>query len=264
MVEKGTNSNKNEANEAKEKEISIREKNVSKNKTYEKDLYAPVRDYLINQGWDVKGEVKYCDVAAVKEDILLVVEMKTSLNLDVILQAAIRQRTADIVYVAVPKKSRVLFTKRWKNILYLLRRLEIGLLLVDLKFESPRVEEVIKPEPFSRERSRKLSVKRRNMLLKEFSARYGDYNTGGISGEKLVTAYRELALHIAALLEKNGSLSIRELRELGTDDKKTAGVLQKNFYGWFQRVDRGVYELSEKGKKEIEEYRDIIEHNNML
>ena len=196
-MEKGTNSNKNQA-----KEISIEEKNVRKNKTYEKDLYAPVRDYLINQGWDVKGEVKYCDVAAVKEDILLVVEMKTSLNLDVILQAAIRQRTADIVYVAVPKKSRVLFTKRWKNILYLLRRLEIGLLLVDLKFESPKVEEALKPEPFNRERSRKLSVKRRNMILKEFGARYGDYNTGGVTGEKLVTAYRELALHIAALLEK--------------------------------------------------------------
>ena len=40
------------------------------------------------------------------------------------------------------------------------------------------------------------------MILKEFGARYGDYNTGGVTGEKLVTAYRELALHIAALLEK--------------------------------------------------------------
>ena len=230
------------------------------NKIYEKDLYAPVRDYLLQQGWNVKGEVKYCDVAAVKDDTFLVVEMKTSLNLDVILQAAIRQRTADVVYISVPKNSRILFTKRWKNILYLLRRLEVGLLLVDMKFESPRVEEALKPEPFSREMSRRLSGKRKNMILKEFNARYGDYNTGGVTGEKLVTAYRELALHIAALLEKNGKLSIKQLEALGTDEKKTARVLQDNFYEWFQRVSRGVYELSKKGKEEIEAYRDIIEY----
>jgi len=270
-------------------------KGMDKNKIYEKELYVPVRNYLIQQGWDVKGEVKYCDVAAVKDDIFLVVEMKTSLNLDVILQAAIRQRTADIVYIAVPKNSRILFTKRWKNILYLLRRLEVGLLLVDLKFKSHitgeakiekaaadkqkannagggdiklentgddkvKVEEVLEPKPFSRDMSRRLSGKKRNLMLKEFNARYGDYNTGGVSGERLVTAYRELALQIAALLERNGRLSIKELKALGTDNKKTAKLLQDNFYGWFQRVSRAVYELSEKGKEEIEEYREIIEY----
>ena len=232
----------------------------SSDKILEKDLYEPVRDYFKEKGWDVKGEVKYCDVAAVKDDYFLVVEMKTSLNLDVILQASIRQRTADIVYIAVPKKSKAIRTKRWKNICYLLRRLEIGLLVVDLKIKFPRIEEALKPEPFNRDISRRLSSKRKNMILKEFNARYGDYNTGGVTGEKLVTAYREKALHIAALLEKNERLSIKELRALGTDKKKTAKVLQDNFYGWFRRVSRGVYELDEKGKAEICEFRDIINY----
>lgn len=244
------------------KGINIADKNKDgvNNKIFEKDLYVPIRDFLREHGWDVKGEVKNCDVAALKEELLLVVEMKTSLNLDVILQASIRQKTADITYIAVPKKARTLSTKRWKNILQLLKRLEMGLFLVDFKFSVPRVEQALKAETFSLDKIRKSSSKRKDIILKEFNNRYGDYNTGGVNREKIVTAYREIALHIAALLEKDGMHSIRELVALGTDKKKTSKVLQDNFYGWFQRVSRGVYELSEKGKKEIKVYKDIMEH----
>jgi len=87
-----------------------------KKEIMEEDLYAPVKNYLTKLGYDVKGEVQNCDVTALKGETLLVVEMKKTLNLDVILQAALRQRVADIVYIAVPKKGRVLFTKRWRDI----------------------------------------------------------------------------------------------------------------------------------------------------
>lgn len=226
-------------------------------KILEKDLYAPVRDYLIRQGYEVKGEVRHCDVSALKDDTLLVVEMKTSLNLDVILQATLRQRMADIVYIAVPKKGKVLFTSRWNNICHLLRRLEIGLLLVSFRGNSSIVEEALSPQPFSREMSTRLAGKKRKLVLEEFSGRQGDYNIGGCTKKKLVTVYREKSIHIAALLEAHGPLSIKALRDMGTDSKKTASILQDNHYDWFDRASRGVYELSDKGKKEINDYREL-------
>lgn len=45
----------------------------------EEDLYAPVRDYLTERGFSVKGEVEHCDIAAVKGETLPVVEMKLTL-----------------------------------------------------------------------------------------------------------------------------------------------------------------------------------------
>lgn len=36
-------------------------------KLLESDLYGPVRSYLEGLGYDVKGEVKDCDVAAVRD-----------------------------------------------------------------------------------------------------------------------------------------------------------------------------------------------------
>jgi len=226
----------------------------------ERDLYAPVKDYLVSRGYSVKGEVEHCDIVAVKGDTLLAVEMKLTLNLDVILQAVLRQRIADLVYIAVPKKGKLLFTKRWKNICHLLRRLEIGLLLVSIRGERFLVEEALDAKPFSREVSRAVSGRKRTSLIKEFEARNGDHNTGGSTGKKIITSYRENAIHIAVLLKKNGQLSIKQLKELGTDEKKTGAILRDNYYGWFDRVGRGVYTLSEKGAEEIEfdEYKSLV------
>ncbi|NLM61516.1 MAG: hypothetical protein GX193_05505, partial [Clostridiales bacterium] len=37
-------------------------------------------------------------------------------------------------------------------------------------------------------------------------------------------------------------------------------ILRDNYYGWFDRVGRGVYTLSEKGAEEIEfdEYKSLV------
>ncbi|HHV29987.1 MAG TPA: hypothetical protein GXX73_10430 [Clostridium sp.] len=224
-------------------------------KLLEEDLYKPVKDYLVGLGYDVKGEVRHCDVSAVKGDIFLVVEMKTTLNLDVILQAVLRQRIADIVYIAIPKKGKALFTRRWKNICHLLRRLELGLLLVSFRQDKAFVEEAIRPEPFSREKSINLSSRKRKLVLEEFSKRHGDYNVGGCTRKKLITVYREKALQIAVFLEANGPLSIKQLKDMGADPDKAAAILQDNYYAWFERVSRGVYRLTDRGREEIANYR---------
>lgn len=230
-----------------------------KKELYEEELYEPIKAYLCEGGFEVKGEVKSCDVTAVMGDIVLVVEMKTTLNLDVILQAAQRQKIADIVYVAVPRKSKTMRTKRWKNICHLLRRLEIGLLLVSFSGKNALVQEALKPEVFSREMSKKLSTKKRKEVLNEFYSRNGDFNKGGSTRKKLITAYREKAIFIAVLLKDNGALTIKQLKEFGSDENKTSSILQNNHYGWFERVSRGKYNISQKGMKDLNDFDKVIE-----
>lgn len=235
-----------------------------KNKFREEDFYIPIRNHLTGLGYTVRSEVSHCDVAAVKDDELVIVEMKKSLNLEVIIQAVLRQRMADKVYIAVPKPGRGILTKRWKNICHLLRRLEIGLILVSSVREDS-VDVQFEPGVFDRNTSIRLGKRKRGRLVYEFNERHGDYNTGGSTGKKLVTAYREKSIHIACCLEKYGELSPKQLRLLGTDDKKTLDILGDNHYGWFERVSRGIYRLTEKGKQEIYNfselagyYRDLI------
>ena len=56
---------------------------------------------------------------------------------------------------------------------------------------------------------------------------------------------------------ENGCKTIPELRNK-TGVQNTASILQKNFYGWFSRLDRGVYELSPTGIQSSKEYAHII------
>ena len=79
----------------------------------ESDLYGPVRDYLENLGYQVKGEVKDCDIAALRDGELIVVELKRGFTLELIYQALDRQRVADGVYVAVPLPRRRSMSRIW-------------------------------------------------------------------------------------------------------------------------------------------------------
>lgn len=45
-------------------------------KIKESDLYQPIKEYLDSLGYDTKGEVKDCDITAIKDDELIVVELK--------------------------------------------------------------------------------------------------------------------------------------------------------------------------------------------
>lgn len=230
----------------------------------EEDLYKPIYNYLCELGYVVRSEVNHCDIAAVKGEQLLVVEMKKSLNLEVILQATLRQKLADLVYIAVPKPGRDLYSKRWKNLSYLLKRLQLGLMVVSLKEDCSYAEVVFEPEAFDMIRSKKQSKKKKQQLIKEFEARYGDFNTGGCTGKKLVTAYREMAVHIACCLIKYGPLKPKALRKLGTDEKKTTTILRNNHYGWFENISRGLYGINEKGQQEVKVYGELYRYYTSL
>ncbi|HET6486896.1 MAG TPA: DUF2161 family putative PD-(D/E)XK-type phosphodiesterase [Spirochaetia bacterium] len=216
----------------------------------EADLAAPLYQYLSGLGYTVRSEVKDCDIAAVKGEDLLIVELKKSLSLSLIVQAAQRQRVTDLVYVAVPRPSnKWAWWQESRGVRHLLRRLEIGLILVSLDPERPPVEVVSHPAPFQRRKR----PKSRRAVLTEISGRTADFNRAGSNRRKLVTAYRESAIRIACCLAARGNLSPAELRRMGTGDK-TQSILHFNAYGWFERVERGVYALTAQGRAELEDY----------
>ncbi|QWB96254.1 hypothetical protein KHQ89_02105 [Mycoplasmatota bacterium] len=97
----------------------------------ETELYEPVKQLLIDQGFNVKAEIKNIDIFGVKENHVIAVELKTKLSIKLIYQAIDRQKVADQVYIALPKTSVKTRSSSFKNLLYLLRRLELGLIIVD-------------------------------------------------------------------------------------------------------------------------------------
>lgn len=225
-------------------------------KLYEADLYEPIRKHFIKQGYRVNGEVHDCDLTAVKDDVLIIVELKLNLNIDLLLQATRRQRLTDLVYIAIPKPKRIT-RKRWNDITQLIQRLELGLIIVSFAGNRKKVEFKIHPEPYKRMTSK--NTRKKAALIKEIEGRSADYNIGGSSKTKIMTAYKENCIQIACYLEKLGQMSPKALVALGTGNK-TPLILQKNYYKWFERVERGIYVITEQGKSELEDYPELVEY----
>ncbi|NUM54844.1 MAG: hypothetical protein HUU46_14455 [Candidatus Hydrogenedentes bacterium] len=219
----------------------------------EADLYPPLRDYLEAIGYTVRAEVNGCDVAATRGDELIVIELKRTLNVSLLVQAVERQRATDSVYIAIPRPKGGAWTRQWRGVRRLLRRLEVGLIFIAPRSRIRRVEIVLQPEPSQRRKQNKV----RRSMLEEMTGRSGDYNTGGSSRRKLVTAYREAALRIALKLAESGPMTTRALRALGTGPRTTP-ILYDNVYGWFQRVALGTYALTEKGRNALVEYAELV------
>jgi hypothetical protein len=215
----------------------------------EADLYQPIKRFLVAQGYTVRGEVNHCDIAASKGDDLVVIELKRAFGTALLVQATKRQRMADSVYVAVPRPRA---PGSWHDKRHLLRRLELGLIWVSFGRKEPRVEIVFHPVPFQRQKRKRAKI----AVLTEMNGRSGDFNVGGTHSRKLVTAYRENAIHIACLLETLGPLTPAQLRAHGTGPK-TQSILYSDFYGWFERVARGVYALRPQGRAALKSYSRI-------
>lgn len=225
-------------------------------KLYEADLYEPIRKHFIKQGYRVNGEVHDCDLTAVKDEELIIVELKLNLNIDLLLQATRRQRLTDLVYIAIPKPKRI-SRKRWNDIIQLVKRLELGLIIVSFAGNRKRIEFKVHPEPYKRMSSK--NTRKKAALIKEIEGRSADYNVGGSSKSKIMTAYKENCIQIACYLEKLGQMSPKALAALGTGEK-TPSILQKNYYKWFERVERGIYVITEQGKSDLKDYPELVEY----
>lgn len=199
----------------------------------------------------MRSEVRGCDITAVKDDELVVVECKTTLSLKLIYQGVERQESADSVYLAIPvypdKK-----IPHYRHLARLLKRLELGLITVTFLKTKKKVDVLIHPKEWKKRRAKK----KRMAIIREMEGRSGNYNTGG-SRSKIMTAYKENALLIAHHLAKGGAQSSPQLKKLGTGDK-TYTILYKNFYGWFEKERKGVYNLTSQGHKALDEHKELI------
>ncbi len=225
----------------------------------ETDLYQPIYDYLTHAGYRVRSEVVDCDITAIKGDELIIVELKCSFNLELLIQGTLRQKLADSVYVAVPKPKRGIINQRWKSVHHLLRRLELGLIFVSFTTKTPTIEIALDPAPFDRYKSIQQAKRKRMHVIKESEDRIADYNVGGSKGRKLMTAYRESAIQVATLLSLHEQLSPKSLQQKGASIK-TPAILQDNHYGWFERVSRGVYRLSDQGNQALLEFPALVQY----
>ena len=221
----------------------------------ETQLYEPVKQLLVSLGYRVRAEVQSCDVVGLRGQELVVVELKRNLSFDLLAQAVERQSRADMVYLAVPEPARGFSSSKWKRVKRLLCRLDIGLILVSFKTHPPFARLVLHPMPSTGRRSNK----RKTSIINEVSARTRNENQGGTTRTKLMTAYRENALQIACYIKVLGPMTPAQLRSLGTGPK-THSILYKNFYGWFHRPSRGIYDITPKAEREMAGFPGLVRH----
>lgn len=215
-------------------------------------MYKPLVSWLTEQGFCSRSEVNHCDVIATRGDELIIIELKCRFGIELLAQAVKRQEMCDSVYVAVPRPEKKNHNDVWKRNRRLLRRLELGLLFINVT--PPLVEVVSHPIPWVKKRN----LKGRRAVLKEISGRSGDYNVGGCTRKKIVTAYREMAIQIAVCLNARGTLSPKALRMMGCSDK-SRDILARDVYGWFDHVGRALYAIRPAGKCALLEYGELTQ-----
>jgi hypothetical protein len=208
----------------------------------ESDLYRPVKSLLEGQGYVVKGEVRGCDVVAVRGgEPPVVVELKRTFGLALLLQGVDRLSLTDLVYLAVGQ-----WPRRMKDVRKLCRRLGLGFIVVS----GDKADIVLDPVPYKPRQNKRKAGR----MLGEHARRVGDPNLGGQAMRApLMTAYRQQALRCAELLAANGPMKVSALRA-ACDAPKAASILQADVYGWFERVERGIYAITPKGLEGLHQF----------
>lgn len=218
----------------------------------EADLYLPVKTLLETQGYTVKSEIGAADVVALRgaEDPLIV-ELKLSFSLTLFHQAVARLSITDAVYIAVAHKPGKRFASAVKANVKLARRLGLGVMVV--RPSDGLVTVKCDPGPYIPRKSKP----RQTRLLREFARRVGDPNTGGQLRSGLVTAYRQDAIKLALYLyEAGASKGAHVARETGV--AQATRMMRDDHYGWFEKIETGIYGLSDTGAKAAREAGETL------
>jgi hypothetical protein len=216
----------------------------------ETDLYRPIKAHLERLGLEVKGEVCGCDFVALSDassEIVVIGEMKRSFTLELVLQAVDRTSACDEIWLAVGASKRGRGRENDARVKKLCRFLGFGLLTVSAE---GRIDVVTEPAPWKPRRD----AKRRSRIVEEHRRRRGDPVLGGSTRTPQMTAYRQQALAVASALAGKPSRP-RDLRPLAPDSAK---ILQGNVYGWFERIERGVYGLTASGRGALVKWADHV------
>jgi hypothetical protein len=222
------------------------------NTSRETDLYGPVKTFLEGQGYVVKSEVGSADVVAVRGgEAPVIVELKLGFSLTLVHQCVSRLSMTDDVYMAVATGKGKPFAKSLKNMTKLCRRLGLGLITVRLKDELVQVH--CDPVPYTPRKSKK----REGQLLAEFARRVGDPNDGGQTRVGLITAYRQDALKVAMYLFEVGASKGADVAKATGVDRATT-MMRNDHYGWFEKLEKGVYGLTPKGAEAVGQSGQIL------
>jgi hypothetical protein len=214
----------------------------------ETSLYVPVKRFLESLGFDVKGEVCGCDLVAIRGEeppLVVIGELKLAFNLELVLQGIDRSAACDEVWLAVRSSGRR-GRERDARVRKLCRLLGFGLLGV---WTSGRVELLVEPVPWRPRRD----GKRRSRLVDEHRRRLGDPVLGGSCKAPIMTAYRQQALACASAL----SCGPQKVRDLRKDIPDAGKILLHNVYGWFDRAERGVYQLTDAGRAALKRWPQL-------
>ena len=206
----------------------------------ETSLYAPVKAFLESLDFVVKGEIAGCDIVALREGeppVVVICELKLQFNFELVLQGVDRAAASDEVWLAARLSKRGKGREGDARFRGLCRRLGFGLLGVT---NAGGVEILLSPvAPPPRRDPRK-----RSRLVEEHRRRRGDPVVGGGSRVPLMTAYRQHALACASAMTEGP----RRPRDLKPHTPIASSILRRNVYGWFCRVEHGVYDLTEEGR----------------
>lgn len=181
----------------------------------------------------------------------IIVEMKTGFTLSLFHQAIKRQAMTDLVYIAVPRKTGKPAQVAIRRNKMLCRRLGIGLLTV--RMATGQIDVHCEPGPFT---PRKMKAKK-TKLLKEFESRHGDPNEGGMTSVGMMTSYRQGALRCAKVLHDEGACKGSYVAKMAGFEKAT-NAMAANHYGWFERVDKGIYGLTREGAAALDENAELV------
>ena len=206
----------------------------------ETSLYLPVKAFIEAAGYEVKGEIGGCDLVGLSPGdppVLVICELKLSFNLELILQAVDRAAVADEVWIAGRVSASGRGREADKRYRDLCRRLGIGMLGVSDRGAVSVIVNAVTPMP-------RTNPKRRSRLVREHQKRRGDPTLGGSTRTPIMTAYRQQAILCAEALSAD-PLRPRDLKAQAPDAGK---ILLSNVYGWFERVQPGVYQLTELGR----------------
>ena len=212
----------------------------------ETSLYSPVKSFLEGLGYLVKGEIGGCDLLALSGDfppIVVICELKLRFNLELVLQGVDRMAVSDEVWLAASISARGKGRESDRRFRNLCRRLGFGLLGI---LPGGEVQILLSPTALAPRRD----PRRRSRLIEEHRRRQGDPAVGGGSRKPIMTAYRQEALSCAAAIA-DGPKRPRDLKALRPNAPR---ILLNNVYGWFVRLDRGVYDLTDTGREALKRW----------
>ena len=202
-------------------------------------LYLPVKRFLENLGFTVKGEVGGCDLVALSGDdppIVVIGELKLSFNLELFLQAVDRAGACDEVWLAAKMSARGKGREsdaRYRN---LCRRLGFGMLArhQHRRRRGDRQAADDGPAPQSEEAlaagCRTSAPQGRSGAGRQHARADHDGLSPAGAGLRIGAVARAAA----------GARAAAEIPD-------AAKILLHNVYGWFDRAERGVYVLTDAG-----------------